>query len=166
MATLPGMRERTVAINCALEDVLGDRLARRLGDRAAGAHRGIRKVHDFLTVGAAAPLQAAGAVALGLPARATTTSLARGYRERRDMLVPALEARRVPRLGAAGRLLRHDRHLRRHRRRRRDVRRRLILDPGVAAVPGSSFYAAPGAGPDEAARSPSRRRLETLRAAA
>ena len=40
MATLPGMAERTVTINWTVEDVLGDRLARRLGDRAAGAHGG------------------------------------------------------------------------------------------------------------------------------
>ena len=52
----------------AVEDVLGDRLARRLGrSPPPPLTSAIRKVHDFLTVGAAAPLQAAGAVALALP---------------------------------------------------------------------------------------------------
>ena len=50
----------------------------------------IRKVHDFLTVGAAAPLQEAGALALELPV-SYYTSLAEGYARRRDRLVPMLE---------------------------------------------------------------------------
>src|SRR5260221_14045069 len=49
----------------------------------------IRKVHDFLTVGAAAPLQEAGAVALALPAE-YYEKLAADYQRRRDFLVEAL----------------------------------------------------------------------------
>ena len=90
LATLPGMRERTVAVNALSKtySVTGW----RVGWVIAPPHltNGIRKVHDFLTVGAAAPLQAAGAVALGLPDD-YYTALADGYRERRDVLVPALE---------------------------------------------------------------------------
>ena len=48
-------------------------------------------MHDFLTVGAAAPLQAAGAVALRLP-DTYYAALAAGYRERRDTLVASLDA--------------------------------------------------------------------------
>src|ERR1700689_2384646 len=50
----------------------------------------IRKVHDFLTVGAPAPLQEAGATALSLPEE-YSAKLAEGYRVRRDHLIPALE---------------------------------------------------------------------------
>ncbi len=91
LATLPGMRERTVTINSLSKtySVTGW----RVGWVIAPPHltNGIRKVHDFLTVGAAAPLQAAGTVALSLP-DSYYTALADGYRERRDVLVEALEA--------------------------------------------------------------------------
>src|SRR5690606_15401917 len=67
MAQLPGMRERTVVINSMSKtySVTGW----RVGYCIAPPHltSAIRKVHDFLTVGAAAPLQAAGAYALSLP---------------------------------------------------------------------------------------------------
>src|ERR1044071_9672147 len=49
-----------------------------------------RKVHDFLTVGAAAPLQAAGAYALSLPPD-YYDRLQQEYRARRDLLLPVLE---------------------------------------------------------------------------
>ena len=52
----------------AVEDVQLHRLADRLRDRAAGRTDAIRKVHDFLTVGAPAPLQAAGAVGFAFDA--------------------------------------------------------------------------------------------------
>src|SRR5436189_167559 len=50
----------------------------------------IRKVHDFLTVGAPAPLQEAGAVALGLP-QEYYAKLAASYQQRRDALLAILE---------------------------------------------------------------------------
>ena len=139
LATLPGMRERTVAVNSTSKtySVTGWRVGWVAAPPSLSA--GIRKTHDFLTVGAAAPLQHASAVALGLP-DGYYASLAAGYRERRDILVPALEAagfRVYPPDGAyyvmtdiAG-LTEED-----------DVTyaRRLVVDPGVAAIPGSSFY--------------------------
>ncbi|HKB27970.1 MAG TPA: aminotransferase class I/II-fold pyridoxal phosphate-dependent enzyme, partial [Candidatus Limnocylindrales bacterium] len=68
MATLPGMQERTISVNSVSKtySVTGWRVGWVIAPAALTA--GIRKVHDFLTVGAAAPLQAAAAVALGLPA--------------------------------------------------------------------------------------------------
>ena len=145
MATLPGMRERTVSVNSVSKtySVTGWRVGWVIAPARLSV--GVRKTHDFLTVGAAAPLQAAAAVALGLPA-SYYDALLDGYRVRRDTLVPALREagfRVWDPQGAyyvmtdIGGLTDVD-----------DVTftRRMILDPGVAAVPGSSFYAHPDLG--------------------
>ena len=145
LATLPGMAERTVAVNSLSKtySVTGW----RVGWVIAPPHltAGIRKVHDFLTVGAAAPLQAAGTVALGFP-NAYYEALASAYRERRDLLVEAVattDMRPFVPDGAyyvmadIGSVTDED-----------DVTfaRRLTVDPGIATVPGSSFYSRPELG--------------------
>ena len=164
MATIPGMAERTVAINSLSKtySVTGWRVGWVIAPAAlTGA---IRKVHDFLTVGAAAPLQAAGAVALGLP-DAYYAGLADAYRERRDVLLSALDAagfRTFPPDGAyyvmtdIASLTDDD-----------DVTfaQRLTASPGVATVPGSSFYSRPELGRTKV-RFAFPKRLETLHAAA
>jgi aminotransferase len=145
LATLPGMAERTVAINSLSKtySVTGWRVGWIIASPALTA--GIRKVHDFLTVGAAAPLQAAGTVALQLPDD-YYRELADAYRERRDVLLAALESTPlqpfVPDgayyvMADIGALTDDD-----------DVTfaRRLVADPGVAVVPGSSFYSRPELG--------------------
>ena len=145
IATLPGMAERTVAVNSLSKtySVTGW----RVGWTIAPPHltSGIRKVHDFLTVGAAAPLQAAGVVAMNLP-DAYYERLGADYRGRRDRLLGSLEAtglRTYPPDGAyyvmtdVSALTDED-----------DVTfaRRLTEDPGIATVPGSSFYSRPELG--------------------
>src|SRR5436190_10839507 len=67
LATLPGMRDRTVAVNSLSKtySVTGWRVGWVIA--APELTSAIRKVHDFLTVGAAAPLQDAGTVAMSLP---------------------------------------------------------------------------------------------------
>jgi aminotransferase len=145
LATLPGMAERTVAVNSLSKtfSVTGW----RVGWVIAPAHltAGIRKVHDFLTVGAAAPLQAAGTVALGFP-DAYYEALASAYRERRDLLLNALATTGmrafVPDgayyvMADIGSITDED-----------DVTfaRRLTVEPGIATVPGSSFYSRPELG--------------------
>jgi aminotransferase len=102
----------------------------------------IRKVHDFLTVGAPAPLQEAGAAALSLPAE-YYAKLAEGYRVRRDRLMPALTAAGFhcfrPRgayyvmtdISAFG--FSDDVSFAQY----------LVQKIGVACVPGSSFYRDP-----------------------
>jgi L-glutamine---4-(methylsulfanyl)-2-oxobutanoate aminotransferase len=145
MATLPGMAERTVSVNSLSKtySVTGWRVGWVVA--AAPLTSAIRKVHDFLTVGAAAPLQAAGAVALALPDD-YYASLAADYRHRRDVLLPSLEAAGLRAWVPDGAyyvmvditgVTDED-----------DVTfaRGLTANPGVASVPGSSFYSRPELG--------------------
>jgi len=164
MASLDGMRERTVTINGMSKtySVTGWRVGWAVGpEKITNA---IRKVHDFLTVGAPAPLQEAGAAALNLPAE-YYTRLADGYRERRDHLIPALEEAgfRCFRPRGAYYVM-------------TDISgfgfdddvsfvKYLVKDVGVAAVPGSSFYRDPRDGARQV-RFAFCKKLETLDAAA
>ena len=125
---------------------------------------GVRRVHDFLTVGAAAPLQQAAVVALSFP-DSYYDDLTAAYRERRDTLVPVLRSVGFVFDQPAGayyvmtdiRAVTTDDDV--------TFARRLILDPGVAGVPGSSFYSRPELGRTKV-RFAFPKRLETLHAAA
>jgi len=142
MAALDGMRDRTVTINGLSKtySVTGWRVGWTVGPPPITD--AIRKVHDFLTVGAPAPLQEAGASALALP-EDYYHKLAAGYQARRDRLIPALEEAGFrcfrPRgayyvmtdISAFG--FADDVAFTKH----------LVKDVGVAAVPGSSFYRDP-----------------------
>jgi aspartate/methionine/tyrosine aminotransferase len=145
IATLPGMQERTVLVNSMSKtySVTGWRVGFVLA--APDLTDSIRKVHDFLTVGAAAPLQQAGVVALNLP-DSYYEKLSVEYQKRRDLLLERLGEAGFQcfRLQGAyyimadiGKFGDSD-----------DVAfvRRLVKDPGVAAVPGSSFYSDSNAG--------------------
>ena len=142
MASLPGMEERTITINGMSKTyaVTGWRVGWTIAPPAITD--AIRKVHDFLTVGAPAPLQEAGAHALRMPAN-YYTDLAEGYRKRRDRLIPVLEEAGFrcfrPRgayyvMTDIGKFGFSD-----------DVAftKYLVSEVGVAAVPGSSFYRDP-----------------------
>lgn len=90
IATLPGMRERTITISGASKtfSVTGWRVGWIIAP--PGPTDAIRKVHDFLTVGSPAPLQEAVAIALESCDAAFYRSLATDYRGRRDLLCGAL----------------------------------------------------------------------------
>ncbi len=163
LATIPGMAERTVSIHSMSKtySVTGWRIGWTIAPAALSV--GIRRAHDFLTVGAAAPLQAAAVTALGFP-DAYYSDLLAGYRERRDLLVPALAAAgfRIHEPQGAYYVMTDIRDLTTDD----DVTfaHRLIRDPGVAAVPGSSFFSHPDLGRTKL-RFAFPKRRETLEAA-
>ncbi|MEA2537538.1 MAG: L-glutamine---4-(methylsulfanyl)-2-oxobutanoate aminotransferase [Chloroflexota bacterium] len=164
LATLPGMAERTIAIDSLSKtySVTGWRIGWAIASPELSV--GIRRVHDFLTVGAAAPLQAAAEVALGFGDDYYAT-LAADYRARRDRILPALEAAgfRVHRPAGAYYVMTDIRDLTDED----DVTfaRRLIARPGIAGVPGSSFFSHPELGRHKL-RFAFPKRIETLDAAA
>jgi aminotransferase len=139
LAALDGMAERTVTINGVSKtfSVTGWRIGWAIAP--ASVSGAIRKMHDFLTVGAPAPLQEAAASALALP-DAYYEALATEYTRRRGLLMGILERHGfvtykprgayyimtdISRFGFSD-----------------DVAfaRHLVSEIGVAAVPGSSFY--------------------------
>lgn len=139
MATLPGMAERTVTINGLSKtySVTGWRVGYILASpELTGA---IRKVHDFLTVGAPAPLQRAGVAAMQLP---TTyyEDLALLYHEKRNSIVQTLDEAGIQHIAPKGAYyiladisgfgFNTDIEFTNH----------LIKEIGVAVVPGSSFF--------------------------
>jgi aspartate/methionine/tyrosine aminotransferase len=145
IATLPGMRDRTVTINSLSKTfaVTGWRVGYAIA--APDLTHGIRQVHDFLTVGAAAPLQAAGTFAMSLPP-AYYQTLQADYQRRRDFLQAVLREvgfgcappdgayyimSDISRFG-----FENDIQFTEH----------LIREIGVAAVPGSSFFRRPELG--------------------
>lgn len=145
IATLEGMRERSITISALSKTytVTGWRVGWAIA--APEVTASIRKVHDFLTVGAAAPLQAAGAVALQLP-RSYYETLAREYAVRRERMLGILEGSgfRCFRPRGAYYIM-------------TDIAafgfpddvafaKYLVSEIGIAAVPGSSFYNDPANG--------------------
>ncbi len=145
MANIEGMRERTVVVNSLSKtySVTGWRVGYCIAPPDITS--AIRKVHDFLTVGAANPLQHAGAYALGLPP-SYYDDLQRDYQKKRDFIVPILQNAGFKcdlpdgayyvmcDISAFG--FPNDIEFTKH----------LIREIGVAVVPGSSFYHDPAMG--------------------
>jgi L-glutamine---4-(methylsulfanyl)-2-oxobutanoate aminotransferase len=163
LASLPGMRERSVTISGISKtySVTGWRVGWAIAPPAVT--NAIRKVHDFLTVGAAAPLQAAAAMALGSPDE-YYAQLKAGYAVKRTTLLEGLATagfRHAPPDGAYYVMaditpfgFDDDTSLARH----------LVVEHGLAVVPGSSFYPPAGA-PRQRVRLSFPKKLDTLRAA-
>ena len=145
IATLDGMRERTITISALSKtySVTGWRVGWAVAPPVLTD--AIRKVHDFLTVGAAAPLQEAGVVALDMPG-SYYHRLAETYRARRQLLLEALRRAGFRTFAPQGAYyimtdvsffgFPSDVSFVEH----------LVKDVGLAAVPGSSFYRHPEEG--------------------
>jgi len=142
MMQIPGMRDRTILVNSLSKtySVTGWRVGWVLA--SPDLTDSVRKVHDFLTVGAAHPLQIAGVTALSQPDE-YYTDLAAKYRERRDLLMSILNdvgfrcfrpqgayyiMADIAAFGFAD-----DTAFARH----------LVEHVGIAAVPGSCFFSDP-----------------------
>lgn len=139
LGSLPGMEDRTITIGSFSKtySVTGWRVGYAMADTALTSR--IRKIHDFLTVGAPAPLQRACVAALELP-ESYYRELAEGYDRKRRILYNGLKkagfACDLPQgayyiftdIGSFGM---ND----------TDFARHLVEKAGVAAVPGSSFFA-------------------------
>jgi aminotransferase len=141
MATLPGMRERTITVSGYSKtfSITGWRIGTIVAPAPLTA--AIRKVHDFLTVGAPAPLQEAVAAAIDELPAAYYEEMALAYRRRRDLLCGALARagfRATPPQGAYYVIADYS-----ALSEREDVAfaQELVVKHGVATVPVSSFYA-------------------------
>ncbi|MEP6759061.1 MAG: aminotransferase class I/II-fold pyridoxal phosphate-dependent enzyme [Actinomycetota bacterium] len=145
IATLPGMRERTVTISALSKTyaVTGWRVGWAIAPPALMG--GIRATHDFLTVAAATPLQIAGVAAMALPA-SYYEETRREYAERREVMMRVLAeagfAAEAPEgayyVMADVSSLGFDDDV--------AAARYLVSEVGVAAVPGSSFFSRPELG--------------------
>ena len=146
LATFEGMRERTIVISGLSKtfSVTGWRVGTIIAPPDLSV--AIRKVHDFLTVGAPAPLQEACAVGIRELGPEYYEGMVEGYRARRSVLVDALREagfKCAPPQGAYyvladfSDLSDED-----------DVvfSKRLASEGGVAPVPGSSFFSQPERG--------------------
>ena len=142
MASLPGMFERTISCSSLSKtyNMTGWRLGYVIGPETVMA--GARKVHDFLTVGAAAPLQEAAVSALQLPL-AHYNTLQEDYTRKRDFFLGCLDEAGLVYTKPQGAYyvmvdctafgVKDD----------REFCRWMAREVGVAAVPGSSFFHEP-----------------------
>jgi aminotransferase len=145
LATLPGMYERTITISGLSKtySATGWRIGWLIAP--SEATNAIRKVHDFLTVGAAAPLQEGAATALAFPDE-YYKALGEMYHQKRDLMVQMLKDADfkvyepkgayyimcdIGHFGFASDL---------------EFAHWLVQDIGIACVPGSSFYSHPEMG--------------------
>ncbi|HEV8487213.1 MAG TPA: aminotransferase class I/II-fold pyridoxal phosphate-dependent enzyme [Blastocatellia bacterium] len=145
LAGLDGMRDRTITINGLSKtySVTGWRVGYTIAPPEIT--QAIRKVHDFLTVGAAAPLQEAGVHALNLP-ESYYEKLQSDYTARRDRILQVLKSvgfvcfdpdgayyvmTDISAFGYKDDL---------------EFSQFLVKEIGVAVVPGSSFYHEPQLG--------------------
>ncbi len=163
MASLAGMRDQTITINSISKtySLTGWRVGWAIA--SAKLTGSIRKVHDFLTVGAAHPLQEAAARALRSDA-SYYRKLAEEYRERRDFLLPVLEELgfRAYRPNGAYYIMTDIGHF--DFRDDVDCAFYLVEKIGVATVPGSTFYSRPERGRTKI-RFAFPKKMETLREA-
>lgn len=146
LATLPGMRERTVTISGASKtfSITGWRIGTIMAP--ARVTDAIRKVHDFLTVGAPAPLQEALAVAMETLGPEYYHGLAADYRRRRELLWNGLNRAGFKSVRPEGAYYILCDFSALSDLSDTEFARQLVVEKGVASVPGSSFFSRPELG--------------------
>ena len=142
MAALPEMFERTISCSSLSKtyNMTGWRIGYAIGPETVIA--GARKVHDFLTVGAPAPLQEAAVTALELPLN-YYEQLTADYTRKRELFLAYLDEAGLSYTKPQGAYyvmvdctaygVKND----------REFCRWMAKEVGVAAVPGSSFFHEP-----------------------
>jgi aspartate/methionine/tyrosine aminotransferase len=149
IATLPGMWDRTITISGISKSysVTGWRIGYTISSPELAV--GIRRAHDFITVGAPAPLQEAAVTALQLP-DPYYTALRTAYQARRDLLRGLLDRAGFKTFDPQGAyyILTECAHFLERFGLPDDTAfaMHLVKEVGVATVPGSSFYAHPELG--------------------
>jgi aminotransferase len=150
IATLPGMTERTITIQGASKvySMTGWRVAWMLAPEVMSV--ALRRVHDFLTVGAPHPMQMGVAAALRLP-DGYYAELREKYDRQRHLLVGILRKAGFKAREPEGAyyILSDFRETNAPAEAKRDDRafaEWLVSEVGVAGVPGSSFFSRPELG--------------------
>ena len=143
MATLPGMRERTITISGASKtfSITGWRIGTIIAP--ARVTEAIRKVHDFLTVGAPAPLMEGLAVAMETVGRPYYEGLAAEYLARRNLLMIALRAAGFTAVAPQGAYYILADYSAISDLPPPEFARWLTISGGIATVPGTSFFSRP-----------------------
>ena len=145
MIQIPGMRDRTILVNSMSKTygVTGWRVGWVIA--SPDLTDGVRKVHDFLTVGAAAPLQQAGVAALSFPDQ-YYMDLAQLYQRKRDLLLDALNRAGFRCFAPQGAYYVMTDISNFGFKSDVEFMRFLVAEVGVAGVPGSSFFHNPNDG--------------------
>lgn len=145
MASIPGMEDLTVTINGLSKtySVTGWRVGIVIAPE--DITHAVRKMHDFLTVGAAAPLQRAGITAMRLP-YSYYTELASSYSEKRRTMLEILDEAGVKYFPPQGAYYVFSNISNFGYKTDVEFTHFLVKDIGVAVVPGSSFFSRPELG--------------------
>ncbi|MFH0880148.1 MAG: aminotransferase class I/II-fold pyridoxal phosphate-dependent enzyme, partial [Lentisphaerota bacterium] len=141
-ASLPGMFDRTILCSSLSKtySITGWRLGYVMASPRIIDH--IRKVHDFLTVGAAAPLQEAAIVGLNFP-ESYYQELQTSYTQKRDLFLGALDAAGLTYTRPQGAYYVMVDISGFHKGDDVEFCEWMAKEVGVAGVPGSSFFREP-----------------------
>lgn len=139
LATLDGMADRTVTVSGVSKTytATGWRVGYTIAE--ASLTNAIRKVHDYLTVCAPAPLQEASAFALRLPPK-FYADLAKDYQKKRDLIVKGLRDIGFEFVTPEGSYYIFADFGALSKKDDREFSYEMTADCGVAVVPGSSFF--------------------------